>query len=216
MNMFNALLKYKPKNKLGHVPHPTSIRKSLILPSLLLLLICLSSSATFAHPMGNFSINHYSKIEEGENLLKLKYIIDMAEIPTFGERIDMDTNGDKDISSEEQSIYLYRKVEELKKRLTLRLNDKPLELKVDSRNMVFLPGAGGLPTTIITVEYKVNIEKGNLVDANKVFYEDDNYSGRTGWKEIIVLGKKGETHIVTSSTPSEDISNELSSYPQNA
>src|SRR5713101_1482898 len=115
MNMFNALLKYKPKNKLGHAPHPTSIGKSLILPSLLLLLICLSSSATFAHPMGNFSINHYSKIQSGENALELKYIIDMAEISTFEERMDMDKNGDKDISSEEQSAYLSRKVEELKK-----------------------------------------------------------------------------------------------------
>jgi len=110
-----------------------TVGKLLILPSLLVLLICLSSSATFAHPMGNFSINHYSKIEVGEDEIKLKYIIDMAEIPTFAERIDMDTNGDKDISPEEQGAYLSRKVLELKKGLTLKLNDKPLELKVNSK-----------------------------------------------------------------------------------
>lgn len=105
---------------------------------------------------------------------------------------------------------------ELKKGLTLELNDKPLELKVESKNMVFPPGAGGLPTTKITVEYVANIEKGDLLGINKVFYKDSNYLGRTGWKEIIVLGKKGETYIADSSAPSEDISNELSSYPQDA
>lgn len=215
VNMSNTLLKHKSKNKLGHTPRPILTGKALILLPLLFLSI-FSSSEAFAHPMGNFSINHYSKIEAGENLLKLKYIIDMAEIPTFGERMDMDKNGDKDISPEEQSVYLSRKVEELKKGLTLRLNDKPLELRTSSSNMVFPPGAGGLPTTKITVEYRAGIEKGDLVDVNKVFYEDDNYSGRTGWKEIIVLGKKGETYIVNSSAPSEDISNELLSYPQDA
>lgn len=195
--------------------HPTFTYKLPIFISLLFLFIFLQSKA-LAHPMGNFSINHYSKIEVGENTIRLRYIIDMAEIPTFGERIDMDTNGDKDISPDEQSTYLSRKVLELKKGLTLELNDKPLELKVDSKNMVFPPGAGGLPTTKITVEYVANIKKGKLLDINKVSYRDDNYLGRTGWKEIIVLGKEGETYIVTSSAPSQDISNELSSYPQDA
>ncbi len=192
------------------------VGKSPILSLLLLLVTYLSSSEAFAHPMGNFSINHYSKIESGENAFKLKYIIDMAEIPTFGERMDMDKNGDKVISPEEQSAYLSRKAEELKERLSLKLNDKPLELQVVSSNMSFIPGAGGLPTTKITVECEANIEKSNLVNINNVFYEDSNYSARTGWKEIIVLGKKGETYIVNSGAPSEDISNELSSYPTDA
>ncbi len=208
-------LKDKSENELGYLFRSTLIAKVLAELSLVMCLFILSSTA-FAHPMGNFSINHYSKIEAGEKSLKLKYIIDMAEIPTFGERMEMDTNQDKTISIEEQNAYLSRKSGELKKGLTLKLNDNPMELIVVSGNMVFLPGAGGLPTTKITIEYETNFEKDNLVGVNKVFYIDDNYPGRTGWKEIIVLGKKGEAYIVDSSTTSTDISNELSSYPTDA
>ena len=38
-----------------------------------------------AHPMGNFSINHYAAIGVAPSLIELRYLIDMAEIPTFQE-----------------------------------------------------------------------------------------------------------------------------------
>ena len=58
--------------------------KSLAVASAMSVLVVLSiSPATFAHPMGNFSINHYSKIIPGAHTIDVDYIIDMAEIPTF-------------------------------------------------------------------------------------------------------------------------------------
>ena len=38
-----------------------------------------------AHPMGNFSVNHYTRIVTGAERIEIDYIIDMAEIPTFQE-----------------------------------------------------------------------------------------------------------------------------------
>ena len=38
-----------------------------------------------AHPMGNFSVNHYSKISLDSDGIKISYIIDLAEIPTYQE-----------------------------------------------------------------------------------------------------------------------------------
>src|SRR5580704_11804606 len=38
-----------------------------------------------AHPMGNFSVNHYSKINLLGNRIIVRYFIDLAEIPTFQE-----------------------------------------------------------------------------------------------------------------------------------
>src|ERR1700737_2738733 len=40
---------------------------------------------SFAHPMGNFTINHYSGIRINEGYVEIQYLIDMAEIPTFQE-----------------------------------------------------------------------------------------------------------------------------------
>ena len=38
-----------------------------------------------AHPMGNFSISHYAGIRVEPDYIELRYLIDMAEIPTFQE-----------------------------------------------------------------------------------------------------------------------------------
>ena len=38
-----------------------------------------------AHPLGNFSISHYTAIRLDSDAVVLRYIIDMAEIPTFQE-----------------------------------------------------------------------------------------------------------------------------------
>jgi len=49
------------------------------------LMLLAGAAMTIAHPMGNFSINHYSKLKIAPNSVEVSYIIDMAEIPTFQE-----------------------------------------------------------------------------------------------------------------------------------
>ncbi len=39
--------------------------------------------ALSAHPMGNFSVNHYTRIAVGPRGADLLYVLDLAEIPTF-------------------------------------------------------------------------------------------------------------------------------------
>ena len=45
----------------------------------------LSLSAALAHPMGNFSVSHYSAITVNRNSLDVRYLLDIAEIPAFQE-----------------------------------------------------------------------------------------------------------------------------------
>ena len=37
-----------------------------------------------AHPLGNFSISHYTAIHVEHDRIELRYFIDMAEIPKIG------------------------------------------------------------------------------------------------------------------------------------
>ena len=39
--------------------------------------------AALAHPLGNFTINRYSRIEPSGGRIYVLYVLDMAEIPTF-------------------------------------------------------------------------------------------------------------------------------------
>jgi ABC-type nickel/cobalt efflux system permease component RcnA len=211
---------YILKTPISNLP-PQGGKERMTSPALALTLLFLLAyfflfyTPVFAHPMGNFSINHYSKIGVGENSLNLRYIIDMAEIPTFGEMGDVDTNGDMSTSPEEEENYLSRKAEEFQKGLSVELNERPIELIPRSSDMVFIPGAGGLPTIRITIEYVAGLREEDLAVLNTVFYRDDNYKGRAGWKEIVVLGQTGVS-IANSSAGSSDISRELSSYPTDA
>src|SRR5262245_66421165 len=38
-----------------------------------------------AHPLGNFSISHYTAIRVTGDAIELRYVVDLAEIPTFQE-----------------------------------------------------------------------------------------------------------------------------------
>src|SRR5580700_8144259 len=59
-----------------------SKRFGRVLTLLLVLGLCRLASA---HPMGNFSVNHYSKINLQGDRIIVRYFIDLAEIPTFQE-----------------------------------------------------------------------------------------------------------------------------------
>jgi len=59
------------------------MRSDKVFPLFALMLSCAATS--FAHPMGNFSINHYAKIKVDPGLIEVRYLIDMAEIPSFQE-----------------------------------------------------------------------------------------------------------------------------------
>ena len=43
-----------------------------------------------AHPLGNFTINHYSRLEFTDEKAHLDYVLDFAEIPTFQQKGKLD------------------------------------------------------------------------------------------------------------------------------
>ena len=88
-------------------------------PGIVLLFVLILSSATaFAHPMGNFSVNHYSKVTIKQGSIEIRYLIDMAEIPTFQEIRQFDITPKADDPS--ASRYLDRQEQLLKEGLSWR------------------------------------------------------------------------------------------------
>ena len=166
--------------------------------------------AASAHPLGNFTVNRYSRIDVGAAGLKLYYVIDMAEIPTFQEKDSIDTNHDNQVSDTEKQNYLSRKLQELQTNFKLTLSNTPVALKVAQSELAFLEGQGGLQTMRLTATF----ESDKLaVDANSLAYQDSNYSDRLGWKEIVIRNATGVA-LTKSSVPDATQSNELRTYPQ--
>ena len=48
-----------------------------------LLITALLAGLAFAHPLGNFSVSRYSKLEMTATGARILYVLDLAEIPSF-------------------------------------------------------------------------------------------------------------------------------------
>lgn len=82
-----------------------------------------------AHPLGNFSVNRYSRLEISGSTIYVTYILDMAEIPTLEEKLKIDTDHDTNISDQEREAYLVAKSAEIADHLHLTLGDERLNLE---------------------------------------------------------------------------------------
>ena len=194
----------------------TSRRAHLFLcyTALLALALCFGPTRpALAHPMGNFSINHYARFEAQTGRLTLRYVLDYAEIPTVTERDAMGVSGNAPVPEAASRAYLAAKALSLRDGLTLSIDGRPAPLSVTPVALQFRPGAGGLNTLRLVLDLSAQTQAGTGA-ASAVSYRDNNYGERTGWKEIVAVAGKG-VGLQNSSAPSSDQSHELTVYPAN-
>jgi nickel/cobalt transporter (NicO) family protein len=170
-------------------------------------------SVVLAHPMGNFSVSHYSNLKVQMNGVELLYIIDMAEVPTFQDKPELDSNSDGSISADEKERYLAKKVDSLRRGLSLMMNGVDLKLREVSRQLELLPGGLNLPTTKIKLRFRADYESLGLDGVNSLNFQDNNFPGRLGWKEIVAQAAEG-AELLESSVPRSDKTQQLSTYPE--
>jgi ABC-type nickel/cobalt efflux system permease component RcnA len=136
---------------------------AVILVALLALVVPVAASA---HPLGNFTINRFSRVEVSGHRLYVVYVLDLAEIPTFqAGRIDA-------------QAYARR----IARGAQLTLDGRRAALTSAATALAHPAGAAGLRTTRLEV-----LLRGPEVDgATRVTFHDTNYAERIGWKEIVV------------------------------
>ncbi len=187
----------------------SSVLKIGLLAGSLVIWLALPLVAS-AHPLGNFTVNKYSRLEIGAAGVKVHYVLDVAEIPTFQEKDTIDQNRDGQISEAERLAYLERKTKELQGGLKLSLDGVPTALKLVGQDLSFPAGQGGLTTMRLTATFETAALGAN---ATRLSYQDENYSDRLGWREIVVRNATGVA-LLNSSAPATDQSNELRVYPE--
>jgi len=174
-----------------------------------LFALCLALTVqSFAHPMGNFSINHYTRISLERNGIRLSYIIDLAEIPTYQELQQGSVTAD--VADKAVSRFVASRGAELGRGLSLMVDGKKVSLRLVSSQVIFPPGAGGLPTMKMGFVYQANYPPGRSVGSLQ--YVDENFPGHAGWKEIVAAANPGVSFI-SSSASKTDRSAGLTNYP---
>jgi ABC-type nickel/cobalt efflux system permease component RcnA len=168
-----------------------------------------------AHPLGNFTINRYTRIELSPGAIGLRYVVDMAEIPAFQERAEIDANGNDEVSDLERAAYLDRKGGEYASSLDLVLGGDRIELRPVASELSFPPGQGGLATQRLVIDYTAPLPAGWEQAAQHVEFHDGNYAERIGWREVVVRALDG-VRVVESTVPAVSVSDELRAYPEEA
>lgn len=170
--------------------------------------------ATSAHPLGNFTINLYTRLVVAGDRLLIRHVMDMAEIPTFAERQQMDLNADGAISPDERAAYLAGRGAEILSGLSVRVGGDRVAPSVTASQLSFPVGQGGLPTMRLVHDLSLPI----VIPADGglgVTVTETGFADRVGWHEIVVQAGSG-ARVVSSSVPATDRSNELRAYPQDA
>ena len=160
-----------------------------------------------AHPLGNFTINHYAGVQVATDGVGIDYVLDMAEIPAFQEINHLDTNRDRKADTVETVQYPEQKCQEVNSNLELLINKQPLALSLIKSTVEFPPGVGGLSTLRLSCNFQGTRE---LVGANQLIFEDKFYPQRLGWREITVAANGVP---IQGDFTSSSITNRLRDYP---
>ena len=170
--------------------------------------VFLAAPAAFAHPLGNFTVNRFSRVVLLPDRVRVDYVIDMAEIPTFQEMPNIDTNGDGAASPQELAVWSTARAASVAKHLDLSIDDTAVTLQPEGAAAQLLPGQGGLNT----LRFEGTFE-GAAPLQGSLAYQDRNFAGRIGWQEVVAVGAEGSA-LGTTSAPATSVSDELRSYPQ--
>jgi ABC-type nickel/cobalt efflux system permease component RcnA len=172
----------------------------------------LAAPAARAHPLGNFAICHYTRLQAGEDKIRLRHVLDMAEVPAVAEKALLDADADGVVGPGEERAYLAAAAPRLVAGLTLTVNGRAAPLRRVAAAVRLSPGAGGLDTLRIILDLEAPLPPGGPW---AVAFRDRNYEGRAGWKEVVVAGGAG-AEVRQSSAPATDRSRELTAYPPDA
>ncbi|HEY9283170.1 MAG TPA: sulfite exporter TauE/SafE family protein [Pyrinomonadaceae bacterium] len=176
------------------------------------LVVCFAAAAA-AHPLGNFTVNRFARIEAGGERVRLRYVVDMAEIPAFQALQAADADGDGKQSTSELEAYLTRAAAQYLGGIRVTVDGAPLPLREVSKKITTPAGNGGLPTLRVELDYEGALPAGAAGAARRLRFEDVNNRERTGWHEIVVAPAAG-VNVYDSTAFGNAVTDELRAYPE--
>ncbi|HEY8198300.1 MAG TPA: hypothetical protein VIF44_00900 [Candidatus Limnocylindrales bacterium] len=171
-----------------------------------LLLALAVPAVALAHPLGNFTINHYSGIRISSERIVVDQVFDLAEIPAL--QALQPTGGD--FGPAGSTAFAASRCRELVSGLTLTVDGAPLDLSLNAAGASLPPGQGGLSTLRLVCTFVATTPAATTSQVAITFH-DGTYAERIGWREITVEGD-GVT-IAGADATSPDVSARLTRYP---
>jgi nickel/cobalt exporter len=138
-------------------------------------------AAASAHPLGNFTINRFARVEVAGDRLYVRYVVDMAEIPTL-QRVPIKIGA-----------------------LAITADGRPVRLRVLRTVLAHPRGAAGLRTT----RFQAILRGPSITGRTSLAVDDHNYANRIGWKEIVFGANTRSTSSELRAYPKDLLSSPL-------
>jgi ABC-type nickel/cobalt efflux system permease component RcnA len=164
-----------------------------------------------AHPLGNFTINHFARIESGAAFARIRYVVDLAEVPAFQESQKADLDSDGNLTEAELNAYLDQVTPGYLAGLALTVDGAPVTLRLAGKSVSKQPGAAGLFT--LRIVYELTGEFASAGAARRLRFENANMAGRAGWREIVLAPAAG-AQVFDSTAYGGGVTDELRAYPE--
>jgi ABC-type nickel/cobalt efflux system permease component RcnA len=176
-------------------------------------LLTVVPGTVLAHPLGNFTINHYAGIRVEVDRVLLDIVIDHAEVPTFQARQDLDLDGDGSIADDELDVGRVTGCDGVAPNLQLTADGAPAELRLLEAGLSFPLGAGGLSTMRQVCVFEATLDPPIGAEPVAISFVDGVYAERLGWREIVVAGSGVSLQSVDGELRVASVSDRLLAYP---
>jgi nickel/cobalt transporter (NicO) family protein len=163
-------------------------------------LVLLPAGAASAHPLGNFTINHYNGLILTPDRVSDNAVIDAAELPTLQLRDEVRAVGPDAYAASACAGYA--------EKLMASVDGHSVAWRVASSSFEYRPGQAGLNISRLECRLTAPVD---LSSRSTVMFSDDYLADRIGWREITARGRG--IALSDSPVPATSVSDELRSYP---
>ena len=183
--------------------------RAILLAAVTLLVL---PALALAHPLGNFTINHYAGLRIEPDRVFLDVVIDQAEIPAFQARQALDANEDGEVSDAELEAGRVSWCASLADDLDLAVDGHRVQPALMAAGIELRPGVGGLSTLRQVCAFEALLA-GSISDGTRIAFADASHAGRIGWREIVVEGSGVAVTAVEGELRDASVSDRLLAYP---
>ncbi len=179
------------------------------------LAFLLAAGRAAAHPLGNFTTNRLAHVvvaPDGLHVgLRVRYVVDLAELPAYRALQTMDANHDGDADASERGAWATALAADVGGTLHVTIDGTPTSLAVTRRDAIIVPGSAGLPTLRAEIDLAAPLTS----PRGTIDVRDDGFAGLPGWQDVVADAGPGIA-IVETTAATSDPTDELRAYPSDA
>jgi nickel/cobalt exporter len=159
-----------------------------------------------AHPLGNFTVNHYDHVQLFPDRVELTAVVDRAEVPTAQALQTIAPDGSP--TADQLAGAAAAECAEVAEAVLVTVDGARLQWQLTAPSMEVVPGAADLPTLRLSCELSGDAD---LSAPAQVVVEDTYLGDRVGWREMTADGEG--VRLVDSPVPVDSVTDRLRAYP---